>query len=122
MGGTSKSVKDGSRKLRQAALRGPGGGAKSAAGGELHQIAGGSHPPLTTNQGLVVSDNQNSLRSNPRGPTLLEDFVLREKITHFDHERIPERIVHARGSAAHGFFQPYRSLAKYTRAPIRSEF
>ena len=60
---------------------------------------------LTTNQGLPVSDNQNSLRAHPRGPTLLEDFILREKITHFDHERIPERIVHARGSAAHGYFE-----------------
>ncbi|MGZ5452732.1 MAG: hypothetical protein ACXW2R_00780, partial [Candidatus Aminicenantales bacterium] len=69
MGATGKSIKDGSRKLRQAALRGPGGGAKSAAGGELHQIAGGSHPPLTTNQGVVVSDNQNSLRGSQRGPT-----------------------------------------------------
>jgi len=72
---------------------------------EVHQRAGGSHPPLTTNQGIPVSDNQNSLRATPRGPTLLEDFVLREKITHFDHERIPERIVHARGSAAHGYFE-----------------
>jgi catalase len=70
-----------------------------AAGGELHQIAGGEHPALTTNQGVALSDNQNSLKANPRGPTLLEDFILREKITHFDHERIPERIVHARGRA-----------------------
>jgi catalase len=71
---------------------------------ELHQVAGGEHPPLTTNQGVPVNDDQNSLRPSPRGPTLLEDFFLREKITHFDHERIPERIVHARGSAAHGYF------------------
>ena len=62
---------------------------------------------LTTNQGLPISDNQNSLRAGTRGPTLLEDLVFREKITHFDHERIPERIVHARGSGAHGYFQPY---------------
>ena len=88
---------------------------------ELHQRAGGSHPPLTTNQGIPVSDNQNSLRATPRGPTLLEDFVLREKITHFDHERIPERIVHARGSAAHGYFELTRSLAKYTTANIFTE-
>ena len=67
------------------------------AGGELHQIAGGAHAALTTNQGLALADNQNSLRANPRGPSLLEDFILREKITQFDHERIPERIVHARG-------------------------
>ena len=62
---------------------------------------------LTTNQGVKISDNQNSLKFGLRGPVLLEDFILREKITHFDHERIPERIVHARGSAAHGFFECY---------------
>lgn len=90
-------------------------------GDELQQLAGGSHPPLTTNQGVALSDNQNSLRASPRGPTLLEDFVLREKITHFDHERIPERIVHARGSAAHGYFQLTRSLKKYTTAKILTE-
>jgi catalase len=90
-------------------------------GGELHQSAGGSHPTLTTNQGVPVSDNQNSLRAFERGPTLLEDFVLREKITHFDHERIPERIVHARGSAAHGVFKLTRSLAKFTTARILTE-
>ncbi len=71
---------------------------------------------LTTNQGVAVSDNQNSLKAGLRGPTLLEDFVLREKITHFDHERIPERIVHARGSGAHGFFESYKPLTKYTKA------
>src|SRR5271170_2570455 len=87
-----------------------------AAGGELHQNAGGQHLALTTNQGVPLSDNQNSLKANPRGPALLEDFILREKITHFDHERIPERIVHARGSGAHGYFQPTRSLAHLTRA------
>src|SRR6188768_2618835 len=71
---------------------------------------------LTTNQGLRINDNQNSLKAGERGATLLEDFILREKITHFDHERIPERIVHARGSAAHGFFQVYESMAQLTRA------
>ena len=71
---------------------------------------------LTTNMGIPVSDNQNSLKAGLRGPTLLEDFVLREKITHFDHERIPERIVHARGSAAHGYFECYQSLVPITRA------
>ena len=71
---------------------------------------------LTTNQGVAVSDNQNSLKFGLRGPALLEDFVLREKITHFDHERIPERIVHARGSAAHGFFECYAPLTQYTKA------
>ncbi|MBD7921839.1 catalase [Xanthomonas bonasiae] len=90
-------------------------------GDELHQHAGGTHPPLTTNQGIPIADNQNSLRATPRGPTLLEDFILREKITHFDHERIPERIVHARGSAAHGYFELTASLDKYTTAKILTE-
>ena len=71
---------------------------------------------LTTNQGVAIGDNQNSLKAGLRGPTLLEDFILREKITHFDHERIPERIVHARGSGAHGFFECYKPLTRYTRA------
>src|SRR5688500_4483875 len=71
---------------------------------------------LTTNQGVRVNDNQNSLKAGNRGPTLLEDFILREKITHFDHERIPERVVHARGAAAHGYFQVYESLAPLTKA------
>jgi catalase len=75
---------------------------------------------LTTNFGQPIADNQNSLKAGLRGPALLEDFILREKITHFDHERIPERIVHARGSAAHGFFECYESLAKYTRASFLS--
>lgn len=90
-------------------------------GDELHQTAGDGHVPLTTNQGLVVGDNQNSLKAHARGPTLLEDFILREKITHFDHERIPERIVHARGSAAHGFFELTASLAEYTTARVLTE-
>jgi catalase len=78
--------------------------------------------PLTTNQGVQISDNQNSLKAGLRGPTLLEDFVLREKITHFDHERIPERIVHARGSAAHGYFECYKALTSITRAaPFAAE-
>ena len=71
---------------------------------------------LTTDQGLRINDDQNSLRVGARGPSLLEDFILREKITHFDHERIPERVVHARGAAAHGQFQVYKSLAPYTKA------
>ena len=71
---------------------------------------------LTTNQGVAISDNQNSLKMGLRGPVLLEDFVLREKMTHFDHERIPERIVHARGSGAHGFFECYAPLTQYTKA------
>ncbi|EGF89185.1 catalase HPII [Asticcacaulis biprosthecium C19] len=92
-------------------------------GGETHQHVPGKGPHipeghLTTNQGIRVSDNQNSLKSGARGPTLLEDFVLREKIFHFDHERIPERIVHARGSAAHGFFELTESLADVTTADL----
>src|SRR6201994_2177469 len=71
---------------------------------------------LTTDQGLKINDDNNSLKAGERGATLLEDFILREKITHFDHERIPERIVHARGSGAHGMFQVYESMEKYTKA------
>jgi len=76
---------------------------------------------LTTNFGQPVADNQSSLKMGLRGPALLEDFILREKITHFDHERIPERIVHARGSAAHGFFECYESLAQFTKASFLAE-
>jgi catalase len=94
-------------------------GVKSGKGGETHQLAQDeAENGLTTNQGIRVSDNQNQLKSGPRGPVLLEDFVLREKIFHFDHERIPERIVHARGSAAHGFFECYESLADITKADL----
>lgn len=71
---------------------------------------------LTTDQGTRINDDQNSLKAGDRGPSLLEDFILREKITHFDHERIPERIVHARGSAAHGVFKVYKPMKKYTKA------
>jgi len=91
------------------------------AGGETHQTASTPDARITTNHGVPVSDNQNSLKGGPRGPTLLEDFVLREKIQHFDHERIPERIVHARGSAAHGFFELTESLADVTRAKVLTE-
>ncbi|KUL97312.1 catalase [Bosea sp. WAO] len=90
-------------------------------GGETHQTAAGPEQRITTNHGVPVSDNQNSLRAGERGPSLLEDFVLREKIQHFDHERIPERIVHARGSAAHGFFELTESLEEFTRARILTE-
>lgn len=71
---------------------------------------------LTTNQGVRIADNQNSLKAGLRGPALLEDFILREKITHFDHERIPERIVHARGSGAHGYFECYEAMTQFTKA------
>ena len=83
-----------------------------------HQTATGKTAVLTTAQGGPVSDDQNSLKIGPRGPTLIEDFHFREKIFHFDHERIPERVVHARGYAAHGFFENYKSLSKYTRADL----
>ena len=81
---------------------------------KFREESAGQH--LTTNQGLRINDDQNSLKAGERGPSLLEDFLLREKITHFDHERIPERIVHARGTAAHGFFQVYKSMAAFTKA------
>ncbi|MDQ8188432.1 catalase [Pelagicoccus sp. SDUM812002] len=89
---------------------------KTANGGELHQHASSKEDRLTTGQGLPVSDDQNSLKAGSRGPTLLEDFILREKITHFDHERIPERVVHARGYGAHGYFQSYGCHSDITKA------
>ncbi len=76
---------------------------------------------LTTNQGVPINDDHNSLKAGDRGPSLLEDFILREKITHFDHERIPERVVHARGNGAHGYFQLDKSLAQYTRAAFLND-
>ena len=87
-------------------------------GGETHQVAGDDVPVLTTQQGVPVGDDQNSLRIGARGPTALEDFHFREKIFHFDHERIPERVVHARGFGAHGYFENYDSLANITRADL----
>ena len=88
------------------------------AGGELHQFAEDGKPVLTTAQGGPVSDDQNTLRVGSRGPALIDDFHFREKIFHFDHERIPERVVHARGYGAHGYFETYASLAAYTRADL----
>jgi len=94
----------------------------NAANGPLDRVrADSGDRALTTNQGVPVADNQNSLKAGLRGPALLEDFILREKITHFDHERIPERIVHARGSGAHGYFECYEPLTKLTRAALFSE-
>jgi catalase len=87
-------------------------------GGELHQTAAGDVAALTTQQGVPVADDQNSLRVGSRGPTTLEDFHLREKIFHFDHERIPERVVHARGFGVHGYFENYESQAMLTRAHL----
>ncbi|MGO8065811.1 catalase [Rhizobium leguminosarum] len=88
------------------------------AGGELHQFAEDGMPVLTTAQGGPVSDDQNTLRLGARGPALIDDFHFREKIFHFDHERIPERVVHARGYGAHGYFETYESLAAHTRADL----
>lgn len=113
----AKSVTSGNKASRKNNLAATHRGA----GGEIHQTAHKSQRTLTTNFGHPISDNQNSLRGGSRGPTLLEDFILREKIHHFDHERIPERIVHARGSAAHGVFKLTKSLKKYTRAKILTE-
>ena len=76
---------------------------------------------LTTNQGVGVANTDDSLKAGKRGPTLMEDFIFREKITHFDHERIPERIVHARGTGAHGYFQVYESLSPLTKAHFLSD-
>ena len=83
---------------------------------EVHQTATDGAEVLTTSQGVAISDNQNSLKAGSRGPTLLEDFVLRDKVFHFDHERIPERVVHARGFGAHGTFECTRDLSDITRA------
>ncbi|HEU4502241.1 MAG TPA: catalase, partial [Nitrospira sp.] len=91
---------------------------KRGEGGELHQTASGATPVLTTAQGGPVQDDHNSLKISTRGPVLLEDFHFREKIFHFDHERIPERVVHARGYGAHGFFESYASLSALTKADL----
>jgi catalase len=89
--------------------------------GATHQTADAAQASLTINQGVVVADNQNTLKSGGRGPSLLEDFAFREKITHFDHERIPERIVHARGSGAHGYFEVTNPIPHLTRASFLAE-
>lgn len=110
-GAATLSEKNGSSKTGPAALE------PAALGGALERVrVNDAGQALTTNQGVPISDNQSSLKAGLRGPTLLEDFILREKITHFDHERIPERIVHARGSAAHGFFEAYKPLTELTCA------
>ncbi|MDP9014171.1 MAG: catalase [Pseudomonadota bacterium] len=115
-GASTLSEKNETAKTRRAALE------PIAVDGGLDRVrVNDAGQMLTTNQGVPVSDNQNSLKAGLRGPTLLEDFILREKITHFDHERIPERIVHARGSAAHGFFEAYEALGDLTRAAPFSE-
>jgi len=100
--------------------------AKTARNGALHDPVAGHRvdatgTDLTTNTGMKIADDQNSLRAGERGPTLLQDFALIEKIQHFDHERIPERIVHARGAGAHGYFQVYESMADVTRAAFLAD-
>lgn len=87
-------------------------------GGETHQVSDSGLPTMTTSLGVPVSDDQNSLKTGSRGPVLLEDFIVRDKIFHFDHERIPERVVHARGFGVHGYFEPYESLSNITKADL----
>jgi len=87
-------------------------------GGELHQVAGGTHPPMTSQHGFVITDDENSLKVGERGPVLYEDHLLFEKTQHFDHERIPERVVHARGYGAKGFFELTESLKGVSKAGI----
>jgi catalase len=105
---------DGSRKPKA-------GDAAAAKHKQLEAFSQGPENLLTTNQGVVLPDNHNSLKAGVRGPSLLEDFILREKLTHFDHERIPERVVHARGAAAHGYFELTRPLVEYTKADFLQE-
>jgi catalase len=107
-----------SRKNTPAAKRELHYNEKQGAGGETHQIASNDVETLTTQQGIPVADDQNTLRYGARGPALLEDAHFREKIFHFDHERIPERVVHARGYGAHGYFELTQSLARVTRADV----
>ncbi len=117
VGASTLSEGNASAKLGEGAAEG-----SNPANGPLDRVrVDSTGRVLTTNQGVPIGDNQNSLKAGLRGPTLLEDFILREKITHFDHERIPERIVHARGSAAHGYFECYRPLRSLTRASIFAE-
>lgn len=91
---------------------------ETASGGEIHQVAGGTHPQMTNQRGTVIADDENSLKAGARGPVLTEDFFLVEKTQHFDHERIPERIVHARGYGAHGYFELTDSLDGITKAKV----
>jgi catalase len=108
----------GSRDTRKKVRYG-GETVERGSGGETHpSAAANGRPSLTTQQGTVVADDQNTLRIGDRGPAALEDFHFREKIFHFDHERIPERVVHARGYGAHGYFENYESLSDLTRADL----
>lgn len=115
--GSTLSEKNQTKKYGEQAVAGV-----NATIGSLERVrADAEGQPLTTNQGVKISDNQNSLKAGLRGPALLKDFILREKITHFDHERIPERVVHARGSGAHGYFECYKPLKELTRASLFAE-
>ena len=96
-------------------------GFQTGNGGEVHQVAGGTYPPMRMQGGTIVSDDENSLKAGKRGPTLLEDHYYLEKTQHFNHERIPERIVHARGYGARGYFELTDSLAGITKAKVFSE-
>ncbi|MBP0617124.1 catalase [Jiella mangrovi] len=107
-----------SKKTKAASAQSRGETLHAGNGGEIHQTAGGDVPVMTTQGGMPVSDDQNSLKAGARGPTLLEDQHFREKIFHFDHERIPERVVHARGYGAHGVFETYETLADITKADL----
>ncbi|MFC3814959.1 catalase [Lysobacter sp. GCM10012299] len=115
----ASTVSEGQRNAKAGAP--PAAGANPTVGPLDRVRVDASGQRLTTNQGVPVADNQNSLKAGVRGPALLKDFILREKITHFDHERIPERIVHARGSAAHGFFECYEPIPDVTRASLFQE-
>lgn len=111
---TGSTLSEGNLTDKAGAAAKPG---VNLAGGPLEKFrADSGGQPLTTNQGVRISDNQNSLKAGVRGPALLKDFILREKLTHFDHERIPERVVHARGSGAHGYFESYEDLGDITCA------
>jgi len=114
----ASTVSEGNQSLKTGA---PALAPSAVEGGLAAKRVNDARQTLTTNQGVAVADNQNSLKAGLRGPTLLEDFILREKITHFDHERIPERIVHARGSGAHGYFENYAPMTHHTKAAPFSE-
>ena len=122
MASKSKTSDNGKQLVgKRAVVSLPQASVEFGAGDELHQVAAPGQPVLTTNHGAPISDDHNSLKAGPRGPVLLEDFVLREKIFHFDHERIPERVVHARGLAAHGYFELTDSLSDLTTALVLGE-
>ena len=113
MPGQSKNSTDETKPAQYGDLKVPVG-----PGGETHQVAGGKTPVLTTQLGHPIADDQNQLKIGVRGPVALEDSYFREKMFHFDHERIPERVVHARGYGVHGYFETTRSLAAITKADI----